>query len=53
MRLHSSRADSYVAMTLRHACLWAGEEALKAKLLDLAMAMEPTGDEAIAAGYGV
>ena len=53
MRLHSSKADNCMAMSLRRACLWAGEEALAAKLLELAMTMEPTDDEMLAAGYGV
>ena len=48
-----TKADYCQAMSLRRACLWAGEEALAAKLLDLAMGMEPSNGEAMAAGYGV
>ena len=48
-----TKADYCQAMSLRRACLLAGEEALAANLFDLAMAMEPTDDEMLAAGYGV
>ena len=48
-----TKADYCQAMSLRRACLWAGDEVLAAKLFDLAMATEPTEAEAIAAGYGV
>ena len=40
-------------MSIRKCCIWAGEDELAAALFDMAMAMEPTDDEMLAAGYGV
>ena len=45
--------DYCQVMSLRRCCIWAGEEALAAALFDKAMAMEPTDNEMLAAGYGV
>ena len=45
--------DYCQVMSIRRACLWAGEEALAAALFEKAMAMQATDDEMLAAGYGV
>ena len=45
--------DYCQVMSLRRACIWAGEEELAAALFDKAMAMQASVEEMLAAGYGV